>query len=325
LSRAASWAAASVVVALAVAGVAAAGPVEAFRTFKEPPGEFSQPRGDLVRAHLLSGGGSGRWQFWTAAVDEFRSRPLAGRGAGSYESWWAQHGELAYFVRDAHSLYLELLAELGLLGLGLLLGAFAAALVGGLVNLRRADASGRPALVALTAAFGAYAFAAGIDWMWETTVVSLVGIACLGLLVARDGPRVRTPLGVRAAVAAAAVLVVVLQAVVLLAGLQLDDSRLAARRGELTRARSLALRARDLEPWAASPYLQLALVAEETGDLASARARIREALRRDGSAWRLWLVAARLETKDGAVAEARRSLARAVGLNPRSPLFANAP
>jgi tetratricopeptide (TPR) repeat protein len=322
--RALAWAAAGALVALALVAVVAAEPVEAFRTFKEPPGAFSEPRPDLVRAHLLSGGGSGRWQFWEAAVDEFRSRPLAGHGAGSYEAWWAQHGSLAYFVRDAHSLYLELLGELGLLGLGLLLGAFAAGLAG-LRALRALGEGTRSAVAALAAAFLAYAFAAGIDWMWETTVVSLVGMACLGLLVARDAPRARVGVPVRAAVAFVALAVLVLQALPLLGALELDESRAAVRGGDLAEARIHARRARDLQPWAATPYLQLALVAEEAGDLAIARTRIRDALRRDASDWRLWLVAARLDTKAGDVAAARRSLARAVALNPRSPLFANSP
>ena len=79
--------------------------------------------------------------------------------------------------------------------------------------------------------------------------------------------------------------------------------------------------AQALEPWAASPYLQLALVRETAGDLAGARAAIEDAIERDPLDWRLWLVRTRLETKDGAIAEARESLARAVELNPRSPLF----
>ena len=75
-----------------------------------------------MRSHLLSANGSGRWQFWESAVDAFQATPLLGHGAGSYEAWWAEHGSLAVFVRDAHSLYLETLAELGVLGFLLLVG-----------------------------------------------------------------------------------------------------------------------------------------------------------------------------------------------------------
>ena len=113
--------------ALAVAGVIAAvgaivavDPPERFDRFKQAPGGSGGAEGGFTESHLLSGGGSGRWQFWSAAVDEYETRPLAGRGAGSFESWWAEHGSFGYFIRDAHSLYAETLGELGLIGLGLL-------------------------------------------------------------------------------------------------------------------------------------------------------------------------------------------------------------
>ena len=77
--------------------------------------------------------------------------------------------------------------------------------------------------------------------------------------------------------------------------------------------------------WAASPYLQLALVREAIGDLPGALVAIRQATDRDPLDWRLWLARARIETNSGDIAAARESLARAQALNPRSPLFANVP
>ncbi len=79
--------------------------------------------------------------------------------------------------------------------------------------------------------------------------------------------------------------------------------------------------ARDIQPWAATPYLQLALLSEQMGALPMASTWIDKAIARDREDWRLWLVAARVETKLGHVAAAERSLHRAVELNPRSPLF----
>jgi Tfp pilus assembly protein PilF len=80
--------------------------------------------------------------------------------------------------------------------------------------------------------------------------------------------------------------------------------------------------ARALQPWASAPYLQLALLQEQLGDLRAARGRIAEAIDRNDSDWRLWLVSARLETETGNIAKARSDLRRAKSLNPRSPLFA---
>jgi Flp pilus assembly protein TadD len=50
--------------------------------------------------------------------------------------------------------------------------------------------------------------------------------------------------------------------------------------------------------------------------------RIGEAIDRDRTDWRLWLVSARIETEAGNITEARSDLRRAKSLNPRSPLFA---
>ena len=92
--------------------------------------------------------------------------------------------------------------------------------------------------------------------------------------------------------------------------------------GDNARAIEHARTARKLEPWASSPYLQLALAAEQAGDLGAARAWIDGATRRDPENWRPWLVEARIATEQGDIGAARRALGRAAALNPRSPLFA---
>jgi tetratricopeptide (TPR) repeat protein len=112
------------------------------------------------------------------------------------------------------------------------------------------------------------------------------------------------------------------QAIPLLAHGEIRDSEAALARGDFDAAFSSARAARDIQPWAATPYLQLALVSEEANLLPRARQWIDESIERDDRDWRLWLVSARLETKLGRVAAAERSLRRAVSLNPRSPLFA---
>jgi tetratricopeptide (TPR) repeat protein len=111
------------------------------------------------------------------------------------------------------------------------------------------------------------------------------------------------------------------QVIPLLADREIARSQAATVGGDLDEASEAAESARDIQPWAATPYLQLALVGEQRGDLQQARRWIGEALVRDARDWRLWLVSARLETKLGRAAVAERSLRRAVELNPRSPLF----
>jgi O-antigen ligase len=311
-------------------------PVRRFEEFKRVPvaAASNSSDTDFVRAHLLSGNGSGRWQFWTAAVHEFESAPIAGRGAGSYKSWWAEHASFTYHVRNAHSLYLEALGELGVVGFLLLAGTIVSGLVIAGTRVLRAAPRERPTVAALTAVFVAFAVSAAIDWVWQLTVVTGVGLAALALVAASETARPRPVAAARpserslrfAAGAAALVigwLIICASAIPWLASIKLADSQAAVRRGDGDAAYSAAIDARRIQPWAASPYLQLALVEESSGRLGTALRSIQQAIDRDSENWQLWLVKARLETKSGLVKAGERSLRRAAALNPRSPLFSD--
>jgi hypothetical protein len=324
-----------VVVALGLVGaVAASHPIRRFDHFRALPVTSKVE----TTSHLYNSAGSGRWQFWSAAVDEFVHHPLIGGGAGSYGRWWDRHGSFAYTTQNAHSLYLETLGELGIVGFLLLLGILAAAAVGIARRIKRRDE--RDLLVpALTGAFAAYVLLAGIDWMWQLPAVTGVAFVLLGLLVGPAvgqtmRPRVvqdsvrepatppRRRLTLRVAALALGWLVVCAQALPLFAQLKISDSQAASRSEDVSSALTAARAARALEPWAASPYLQLALVQEQAGDVRAALASIGRAIHRDHTDWRLWLVDARLQMKAGRPDEARASVARIRTLHPRSPLLA---
>ena len=304
-------------------------PVSRFRAFKSPPAEATVATDDFVQSHLLSANGSGRWQFWETAVDSFESEPWIGRGAGSYEAWWAQHGSLAQFVRDAHSLYLEALAELGLAGFLPLVAVFCIGIATGFVRLTSLPDDAAHDLAAPVAALVAFVAAAAIDWVWELAAVAIVGIASLALATGTSSPRTdvtrsrspRSRLATRVVALVVACLVIGAQGIPYLTDLHVRRSQDAAVRGDVATALDAAESARTVQPWAASPWLQLALVREESGDLEGGRAAIAEATDRDPDDWRLWLITARLQTRLGEIAEARRSFAHARRLNPRSPLF----
>jgi len=284
---------------------------------------------ESIQQHLLSSTSNGRWQLWQVAVDEFQRDPIVGGGAGSYEAEWAEHGTLKLFVRDAHSLYLETLGELGIVGLALLVGVFLVGITAALRRLFSSVGGTRPLLAGLVAAFGAFTFEAGFDWMWELTAVSGLGFAALAVatgpaaeepkpapLETRPGWSFRVPAFVVGAAFLAAALCL------LLANREVQRSQAAAANGDVREAIEHANAARKIEPWAAAPWLQLALAREQAGDLESAQEAVLEAIERDDSDWRTWLVATRIETKLGRVEAAQRSLEQARRLNPRSSLFA---
>jgi tetratricopeptide (TPR) repeat protein len=120
--------------------------------------------------------------------------------------------------------------------------------------------------------------------------------------------------------AVAALAIVATQLVVLVADAEVAASRADVRSGRLGAARSDALVATRVVPWAASPYLQLALVEENRGDFQGAGRAIGKAVSRAPGDWRLWLVKARIENGLGDYGAGAASLARARVLNPRGLL-----
>jgi hypothetical protein len=320
---------------IALVGVAAFDPAGKFEDFKRPPGETKYTEGDFTRSHLLSSTSTGRWQLWAAAGDQWETKPALGQGAGSYQSWWTERADFPLFVRDAHNLWLEMLGELGVAGFTLILLVFGTGLVAALARLRRAGPA-QPLIAGLVGVLAAFALGAAIDWMWELTIVALVAVVALGMLVGlatlpEDDRRRTRPASdfaqdtrgrvVRTAAVALALAAVMCVTVPMIAQERLEDSQAAVEAGDVRRAVDSADDARSLEPWASSPYVQLALIEEQRGNLRLANRHIKDALERDSRDWSTWLVAARIQTKAGSIREGRRSLRRSKALNPTSELF----
>jgi O-Antigen ligase len=304
-------------VLLVIVAIVLSHPVTKFDNFKRDP-----PIGNQTTNHLLNTSGSGRWQFWGAAVSEFRAHPLNGGGAGSWKAWWLQHGSLKVFSEFAHSLYLESLAELGIVGLLLIGGAVLVAAYGAVRSARLLQSGDVAAAAACGIAFFA---AAAYDWVWQLAGVALVGVGMLGFaLGALPSTRAAAAgrLGaLRPALALVAVAAIVPQYVVLSAGSHLSNSHAAFNADDAAKARSEALAAKSIEPWAASPYLQLGFVSEAEGDFNSASQWLDEAIQRSPRDYRLWLIAARIEGKRGKVGLAVRDLHEATRLCPNWRAF----
>ena len=320
---------------LLMVGLIASHPIRRFEQFKRPAQPETIGPGYSTTEHLLGGSGNGRWQMWSAAVDQWQQHPLVGNGAGSFAEWRARHGSLAASVKDAHSLYVETLGELGLVGLLILAPIFA---IGVFVSGRRSLVARdeRVTMAALAAAFGAYTVEVAFDWMWELTVVSIVAWTILALALSSSKPleqnsrskterrlaRLLREKGLLVATVVVAWLLIGAQTIPMLAQTEIERSQAAVARGDAATAVNDAMKARRIQPWAASPALQLALVMEREGKLVQASAWIREAIKHDKTNWSLWLVSTRIDVKRGEVGKAKQSLQRAIELNPRSPRMA---
>jgi hypothetical protein len=151
--------------------------------------------------------GANRPHYWHVAWSDYTSHSLLGSGAGTYADYWLHHRKNGEFVRDAHSLYLESLAELGPVGLGLVALALGAPLV---ALRRRADGI----VAAAAGAYVAFVVHAAVDWDWELPAVTLTGLVCGGAVLLgtrRGGQQLQPPLRLLlvAAVIAGAVFTVV--------------------------------------------------------------------------------------------------------------------
>src|SRR5262249_14728457 len=124
-------------------------------------------------ARLESFSSNGRWPLWNAALKENASATIAGHGSGSFEVWWAQHGTGGGFVRDAHSLYLETLGELGIVGFALIVAFLGWVLVVGAMRYLDAARSRRTQLAATLAGCAAFCVGASFDWLWEIAVIPI--------------------------------------------------------------------------------------------------------------------------------------------------------
>jgi hypothetical protein len=118
------------------------------------------------RARLTTATGT-RSDLYRVAFDGFEAHPLRGDGAGGFTVRWMQQRRVYETVRDAHSLELETLGELGVVG-GLLLLAFLITLGWATVRSRvrrvalpRAHAAGVGAACAVWVAHSA------VDWDWQ--------------------------------------------------------------------------------------------------------------------------------------------------------------
>jgi hypothetical protein len=278
--------------------------------FDAPVGAY----GPDLNSRLFSLSGNGRSQSIEVAWHAARERPWVGHGAGSFEYLWYERRPSGFVIRDAHSLYAEVLAELGAVGL-LLLAIVVATPVVAAIRARRS-----PLVPAAGGAFVAWAGHAALDWDWEVVGVTLAALFAGGvaLLAARRGrprplrPRARLPL-LWASVALST------GAVVSLVGNQaLFAGSDAVARDDPQTAAEHARRARSLLPWSFEPELVLGDAAAAAGDRRGALRAYRDAVATDDRNWVAWLRLAQ-------VARGRERLQAYARVRELNPLETNLP
>jgi O-antigen ligase len=115
---------------------------------------------------------------WSAAIRQFEDAPLVGVGPDRILVFRAIDGTWAHF---AHNEYLQVGADTGVVGLGLL--ALSAIAIG--TTVRRRDVASSCAVGALVA----FAVGGAVDFDWHLPMIALVGGCVAGLSIATDKER----------------------------------------------------------------------------------------------------------------------------------------
>ncbi|MEI7692251.1 MAG: O-antigen ligase family protein [Actinomycetes bacterium] len=138
----------------------------------------STPAASGANPSRLASVKSSRSAYWDVAINSFAQSPALGKGPGSFRVEWRRERPFPEAAKDAHSLYIETAAELGLAGL---LG-LAIFLVGAVLASVRAVRVDRRLASGPVAVLAAWAVHAGLEWDWEMPAVSLIALASLGAL-----------------------------------------------------------------------------------------------------------------------------------------------
>jgi O-antigen ligase len=234
---------------------------------------------------LFSVSGNGRSEQLRVAWEAGRERPFLGHGSGTFEYLWYEHRPNLLVLRDGHSLYMETFAELGLVGLALLVCALLVLAAGGLrARRQRLVASGVGALAA-------WAAASALDWHWEMVGVTLVALLAGGAGLVASERGTPSPLGLRGRgpFVAAGVLLSVFAAWSLVGNQALFAAREALARKDWRSADEHARRARTLLFWSYEPDLVVGDAAAGSGDREGALRAYRDAVGADPSNWVAWL------------------------------------
>jgi tetratricopeptide (TPR) repeat protein len=262
-----------------------------------------------------------RYDLWRVALNEFRSAPLNGIGEGSYPQGYYVQRKTDRNLSTPHSLPMEALAELGLVGLLLLLALPVAALLAVLRGWRALAPEARRPASALLAAAAVLLGQSTVDWLWEIPAMAGLGLTCLALGVAVvSAPakaealsKARLPLRV------AGVLVPFLAAL-LIGAIYLSDLNVRLARADRTRSAQTQLdtarTAERLNPFALPPRYLQASALESLGRRAAARRKLLGALDREPDNFVTLALIGDLETRAGRPKAARRWYRRALALNP---------
>jgi tetratricopeptide (TPR) repeat protein len=254
---------------------------------------------------LLALGSNGRIPMIREGLESFPHHPLAGTGAGTFSFTnyrYRTNANAGLIVKHAHNQWINVLSELGLVGLVLFVLAIGGLLFAALRPVGRAapDAD-RGLLAALQAVSVAFVVHMTIDWDWDMAAAALAFLLLAGVAAAyvrgrRAGPAPvgppalsdaarQEPRGPRFGVASRVLATGMLALVALsflspyLSDRALSEAIVSASENRTAAAIVQARQAHRLDPLAVDPLFTLALVEQQQGRVSEAVAALERAVR----------------------------------------------
>jgi O-antigen ligase len=278
--------------------------------FAQGGDEQSDP--EDVRTRLTVVDSNNRVDHWEVALDTWEERPLAGRGAGTFPLVWAKDRPEDFTTIEAHSLYFEVLSELGIVGLLLLLATLTTLLVG---TARRCRGPDRVLYGGIFAVLTAWAVHAGADWDWELPALTIVPFALGGAALASSRPRVAPPERLlRVGLGIGLLLAALTPFSVARSQASLNAAVDAIKEGDCTTTIDEALASIDALSVRAEPFELLAYCDARSGEAELAERMAREAIERDPDNWEFRYVLAVVRATAGN--DPREAAGEARELNP---------
>jgi len=280
---------------------------------------------------LTSGLGSNRYDFFRVALNQFRDHPLVGVGVDNYFQDYLAEGDSPETPRYPHNVVLRTLAQTGIVGFLILVGALAAALAAAWRGMRAGGPLGTAVAGGATIAFTYWLIHGTADWFWEWAGLGAPAFALLGLAASlaprrvesgAQPPMLRSPaaaVGGTAALAAAALAM----AAPWLAERDVQRAAEIYDRDPMQAYQRLD-RAGRWDPLSDRPALVEGSIALRYGDLDRAEAAFRKALERNPRSQYATLELGAIASVRGRRDEALARLRRATALAPRDQVAAEA-
>lgn len=293
----------------------------------------------------LTSVGSVRARYWNEALEVFSEHPLLGAGSDGYATARLRHRTVPLDVHHAHGFVVQTLADLGLVGLALVLALLATWLAAAgrathPFNRRwqqwrwrriqapyTAERIGLLSMLCIVVTFGVHSL---VDWTWYFPGDACVALLCAGWLAGRGplgsrtasaAPAASTRSLPRAGLAAAVIALTLLTVWAQWQPLRSFDAAseaLALVSHDPRGARSAAQNAVNRDPLSVQALFTLAAVQQSARESAQARATLQRAVRLQPSNPQTWVALGEYDLQANDPRDALNELRAAIYLNPQT-------